>query len=137
MSVLVYEIIKSQRDIYPNRVVVPVGYIQTRDMIRMTRIPLDIKSEVNKWVFYCLRRANYDSFAYLNWLQLQNKYTLEFSLQNSGDRFVSHEEFLFKDFLVKEGLQKVNYSLKEENSSKEFYRFVKDVKRKISETRSI
>ena len=134
VSVLAYEIIRTHRNIYKNGVVVPIGYILTRDILNLTTIPLETKKEVNKWVFYCLKRAQFDGYAYLSWLQLQNKYTLEFSLQNTGGNFVSQEEFLFKDFLVKEGLESGVGISQDENSSKQFYKFIRNIKKKVNET---
>ncbi|MCO4794030.1 MAG: hypothetical protein KC493_09970 [Bacteriovoracaceae bacterium] len=136
VAAIAHEIIKSQKNLYEKRVLVPVGFLTTEKILSMTRIPLSIKSEVNKWTYYMLRRAGYDSSAYLNWLQTQNKNTLDFTLQYGDTRTLSREEFLYKNFLVTQGL-----SDKEEsfliNSSSYFYKLIREVKRGSSEIRTI
>ena len=83
-----------------------------------------------------LRRAGYDASAYLNWLQTQNKNTLDFTLQYGVTRTLSREEFLYKNFLVTQG-----FSDKEDgflvNSSASFYKLLKEVKRGTREIRAI
>jgi hypothetical protein len=136
VAALAHEVIKSQKNLYEKNVLVPVGYMTTEKMLSITRIPLEIKTEVNKWTYYMLRRAGYDSSAYLNWLQAQNKNTLEFTLQYGDTRTLSREEFMYKNFLVTQG-----FSDKEDsflvNSSSDFYKLLREVKRGASEIRTI
>lgn len=127
VAALAHEIIKSQKGLYEKRVLVPVGFLTTEKALSMARIPLSVKAEVNKWTYYMLRRAGFDSSAYLNWLQTQNKNTLDFTLQYGDTRTISREEFLYKNFLVSQG-----FSDREEaylvNSSNGFYRLQKEIK---------
>jgi hypothetical protein len=136
VAALAHEIIKSQKSLYEKNVLIPVGFITTEKMLSITRIPLELKTEVNKWTYYMLRRAGYDSSAYLNWLQTQNKNTLDFTLQYGDTRTLSREEFLYKNFLVTQG-----FSDKEDNflvnSSASFYKLLKEVKRGTREIRAI
>ena len=136
VAALAHEIIKSQKSLYEKNIMIPVGFVTTEKMLSITRISLDLKSEVNKWTYYMLRRAGYDSSAYLNWLQTQNKNTLDFTLQYGDTRTLSREEFLYKNFLVSQG-----FSDKEDeflvNSSASFYKLLKEVKRGTREIRAI
>ena len=136
VAALAHEIIKSQKSLYEKNIMIPVGFVTTEKMLSITRISLDLKSEVNKWTYYMLRRAGYDSSAYLNWLQTQNKNTLDFTLQYGDTRTLSREEFLYKNFLVTQG-----FSDKEDeflvNSSASFYKLLKEVKRGTREIRAI
>jgi len=136
VAALAHEVIKSQKNLYERSVLIPVGFMTTEKMLSITRIPLEIKTEVNKWTYYMLRRAGYDSSAYLNWLQTQNKNTLDFTLQYGDTRTLSREEFLYKNFLVTQG-----FSDKEDsflvNSSAAFYKLLREVKRGTSEIRTI
>ena len=128
-SVLAYEIIKSSRQMYKKKFIVPVGFVKTAKMLSLTRLDLKEKSEINKWSFFVLKRAGYDPFAILNWIQTQNKNTLDFSFHLGGARNISKEEFMFKNFLAQRSERgEENFILK--NSSSGFYVLLNDVKRK-------
>jgi hypothetical protein len=130
VAALSHEIVKSHRKIYLKKAVVPIGYLSTEKMLSLTNLPLNIKMEVNKWTFYVLKRARYDSTAYLNWLQTQNKNTLDFMFQVGSSKQISREEFLFKNFIVKQGIANKRNELREpSNSSKGFYKFISEIGR--------
>lgn len=121
VSALCFEIIRSGRNLYEARRVYPVGYREVPQVLSLTRLTLDTKIDIYKWTYYALKRAEYDAAALLNWIQTQNKNTLDFSWQIRDPRGVSREEFLFKNFLVAQGLDRGDQ--REINSSKQFYRF--------------
>lgn len=121
VSALCFEIIRSGRNLYQAKRVFPVGYREVPQILSLTRLPVENKIEVYKWTFFALKRAEYDATALLNWIQTQNKNTLDFSWQIRDPRGVSREEFLFKSFLVSQGLDRADQ--REINSSKMFYRF--------------
>jgi len=123
-SSLTYEIIKLHRNLFPRLTVVPVGYIKTDRLLNLLRIPSETKITLNKWSFYAMRRAGLDAYAYLNWLQLQNKNVLDFGLMLGDTRSISHEEFVFKNFIVQEGFILHNTKNLETNSSSEFYNLI-------------
>ena len=131
VAALAHEIVKSHKNIYQKRAVVPLGFINTERMIAITKVPLKIKMEINKWTFYVLKRAGYDSTAYLNWLQTQNKNTLDFTFQLGTTKQTSKEEFLFKNFIVNQGI--INESderyetIGPSNSSQGFYKLLNEV----------
>lgn len=99
-SMLTHEIVRSRRGVYKKNVIVPSRYLTLEQMISFTRIDLDLKMEVHKWAYFTLKRSGLDSSAYLSWLQLQNKNSLDFSLQVGSSRNISQEEFMFKNFIV-------------------------------------
>lgn len=121
ISALTFQIVKSGRQIYPRQMVFPVGTISIPEILSLTRIPIKTKMEIYKWTYFALRRSEMDGTAILNWIQTQNKNTLDFSWQIRDPRGVSREEFLFKNFLVTQGIDQID--LPEINSSKGFYSF--------------
>ena len=121
VSALCFEIIRSGRNIYEAKRVYPVGYREVPQMLSLTRLSLESRIEIYKWTYFALKRAEYDATALLNWIQTQNKNTLDFSWQIRDPRGVSREEFLFKNFLVSQGLDRADQ--REANSSKNFYKF--------------
>lgn len=133
IAALTYEIIRSQRNLYMKKIIVPVGFINTKRILSLTRIPLEVKSQVNAWSFHIMRRAGHDPFAYLIWLQIQNKNIMDFNLQMGGFRSIFREEFLFKNYIVQEGLgvyeNSQYYKNSKRNSSKQFYDLIEDIKK--------
>lgn len=121
VSALCFEIIKSGRNLFEAKRVYPIGVREIPQVLALTRIDTKIKLDIYKWTYFALKRAEYDASALLNWIQTQNKNTLDFSWQISDPRGVSREEFLFKNFLVSQGLDKLK--VLEVNSSKMFYKF--------------
>lgn len=124
------EIIISQRHLYAAKTIIPKGYISTKDILSYTRLPVSIKSEVNKWAYYVLKRAGHDPYALLIWLQTMNKNTLDFTLQYGNTQTISREEFLFKSF-ISELKNKETFSGRQANSTPDYYYFVRDIKRKV------
>ena len=127
-SVFTYEIIRSHRLLYKKNLIVPVGYIVLERLLSLLRLPMELKHELGKITYYSLRRAGVDPMGYLRWLQVQNKNSLDFKLQHGDGRSISKEEFLLKQFIVKERLdkEKENY---QNNSSRDFYKFVRYLKK--------
>ena len=123
-SSLTHEIIKLHRSLYPRTTIVPIGYIKTDRLLTLVRVPSETKITLNKWSFYAMRRAGLDGYAYLNWLQLQNKNVLDFGMMLGDTRSISHEEFVFKNFIVQEGFVLHNIKKLETNSSPEFYNVI-------------
>ena len=130
VAVLVHEMIKSRRNLYLKKIVVPIGYTSTERMLGLTKVPLEVKDEINKWSFHVMRRAGHDPSAYLVWLQIQNKNTLDFTLQLGRGRNISQEEYLFKSYIIQEkvgGIESLQKTVG--NTSKQFYYLIEDVKR--------
>ena len=131
LSVLTFEMIKSNRNIYPKNIVVPTGFLSTSQILDLTRIPFKAKVEIDKWAFVSLKRAGHEPSSYLLWLQTQNKNSLEFGRQLRG-RNISREEYSLKNFLVKEGNEGNNNEEGERNSSPGYYQLIKEIKAKDS-----
>lgn len=121
ISALVFEIIKSKREIYYKSRLIPTGVMDIQRLISLVRIGLEDKMKIYKWTYFALRRAEYDAAALLNWIQIQNKNTLDFSWMIGDARVVTREEFEFKNFLA--GRRVTNSELPTANSTREFYYF--------------
>lgn len=124
VSMLANIIIQSQLGIYKREFYVPVGYINDERIIALTRLEIELKHEINQWTYYVLKRSGFDPFAYLKWLQIQNKNALPFSALHGKENRISREEYLFKNFIIETERAEVDdYEYK---SSKEFYQFKKE-----------
>lgn len=129
VAALTYEIIKTQHQLYPRKRIVPIGHLQTERILSLTRIPLDVRLEVDRWCFYALERAGYDSYAFMLWIQLQNKNALDFALHYGDARGISREEFMIKNLLVRERNDEVFEEDEQHQSSNGFYLFQQEIRR--------
>ncbi len=121
VAALSAEIIKSSRNIYEKKLMVPLGFYSNEKMILMTRLKAETKATLNEWSYYVLKRSGLDPSAYLNWIQVQNRNTLDFAVYLGDALGVSKEEHLFKNFIVKQGIVDIEKKTTEANSSKGFY----------------
>jgi hypothetical protein len=121
------EVLRSQRSIYEKTIMLPLGFYSTEKIISLTRLKSITKQQVNEWTYLILKRAGYDSSAYLNWIQIQNRNTLDFSLFIGDSIGISKEEHLFKNFITKQGVLGVEKRFNEANSSKDFYKLLNNV----------
>ena len=92
------EILKSDRNIYEKRIMIPLGFYSTEKMIQLARLKQETKYQVNEWAYIVLKRSGYDPTAFLNWIQVQNRNTLDFSLYLGDAVSISKEEHFFKNF---------------------------------------
>lgn len=125
---LAYELIISEKNIYKRRIIIPTGAVSTRRILSLLRLSIDEKVEIHKWAFYLLKRIGLGTDNYLSWLQIQNRNSVDFSLQLGDIGSISREESLFKAFIIK-NTENNKISKKYKGSSKEFYSFVKALKR--------
>lgn len=124
VAALSAEVLRSQRAIYEKKILIPIGIYNIEKMLQLTKLKIETKQQVNEWAYFVLKRAGYDSSAYLNWIQVQNRNTLDFALY-LGDLFgISKEEHLFKNFMTKQGAIEGDRKFNEANSSKEFYKLI-------------
>jgi hypothetical protein len=119
VSILSYELVRSEKLAYPKQTVIPVGYVTVERMLSLSRLTLDEKMEVHKWAHHLTVRSGYDGEYYLSWLQTQNRNTADFILQVGDPNIISREESLFKSFLIKNQLD--DKLAVKKNSSKKFY----------------
>ena len=131
------EIVKNKRNVFEKKQLIPLGFISTEKMIQLTRVPLAIKKQINEWAFIVLRRAGYDASAYLNWIQIQNRNSLDFAMYLGNSVDISSEEQAFKSFISKQGIVGLERKWNEANSSKEYYELVKGMLKEEDETRTI
>ena len=100
-------------------------------MLSILKLKEEYITEIDKWAFYTMKRAGYDSLAYLNWLQIQNKNTMDFFLQHGGDtRRISREEFLFKKFIVGQRISNDDTKRFQRRSSAGFYELKREINKR-------
>jgi hypothetical protein len=126
VSVLAYELVKSEKLLYPKDIVIPVGYLPLERMIMLNRLALEEKMEVLKWAYHLTIRSGYDGEYFLSWLQTQNRNTADFILQVGDANQIAREEALFKAFLIKNPMAE-NVHIKK-NSSKNFYGLINSIR---------
>jgi hypothetical protein len=126
VSVLAYELVRSEKLLYPRETIVPVGYLPLERMLVLNRLSLEEKMEVHKWAYYMTVRGGFDGEYYLSWLQTQNRNTADFVLQVGDPTQITREESLFKAFIIKNPVDD-NAQIKK-SSSKQFYAFLNKVR---------
>lgn len=126
VSILAYELVRSENLLYPKLTIVPVGYIPLERMLALNRLGLEEKMEIHKWAHDITVRSGYDGEYYLSWLQTQNRNTADFILQVGDANLISREESLFKAFLIKNTDEDEMPGKK--NSSKNFYTFMNSIR---------
>ncbi len=126
-SIIVFELIKTEKNLYQKNMIIPVGFISTERIISLTRLSLSRKHRINKWSYYALGRAGFDPTQFLSWIQIQNKNTLDFLLHLGDIKGISREESILKMFIARPKNSK-RYE-KKSNSSADFYRFIKEIRR--------
>jgi len=131
MAALAGEMVRLHRQVYRKNIVIPQGHIDTNQMLFLMRLPVEIRTEIDKWASFLIKRSGHDVYAYLNWLQTQNKNTLDFWAQYGDPKSISRREFVFKKFLIDNGTFKENQTntWQKMASSAGHYRFLRDLKR--------
>jgi hypothetical protein len=126
VSILAYELVRSENLLYPKQVIIPIGYVGMEKMISLGRLSLDEKMEIHKWAHYLTVRSGFDGEYYLSWLQTQNRNTADFIMQVGDANLINREESLFKAFLIKNSNEDEISGKK--NSSKIFYTFINSIR---------
>ncbi len=118
VSILAFELVRSEKLLYPKDVIIPTGSLPLERIIMLSRLSLEEKMQVHKWAHHLTERSGYDGEYYLSWLQTQNRNTADFLLQVGDANLITREEALFKAHLIKTDTE--NNVIKK-NSSKNFY----------------
>ena len=126
VSILAYELVRSENLLYPKITIVPVGYVPLERILVLSRLALEEKMEVHKWAYYITVRSGFDGEYYLSWLQTQNRNTADFILQVGDANLINREESLFKAFLIKNSND--DEAPGKKNSSKIFYSFINSIR---------
>jgi hypothetical protein len=129
VSVLSFELVRSEKILYPKETLIPLGYVPLERIITLNRLSLEEKMEIHKWAYHLTVRSGYDGEYYLSWLQTQNRNTADFILQVGDANQISREESLFKAFLIKHSLEDIIVTNK--NSSKSFYTFLNLIRDRV------
>lgn len=129
-SILSYELIRSEKQLYNRFLIVPVGYLPTERVLGLSRIDVDEKVEIHKWAYHSVRRAGFDGEYYLSWLQTMNRNTADFIPLIGDASSISREEAMFKAFMIRRSKTEDERAFARRESSKEFYHFLFYVKDK-------
>jgi hypothetical protein len=124
---IIHELIRSEKSVYRKQILIPTGFLTTKKVLSMMRLKIEDKVEIHKWAFYLLKRIGINTDNYLSWLQIQNRNSIDFSMQLGDISVISREEALFKAFIIKNTDTKSNKY--HAGSSRSFYSFVNDIKR--------
>lgn len=122
VSILSFELIKSEKNLYPKESYIPTGVFSLERIVQMNRLPLEDKMEIHKWAYYMTTRTGYDGEYYLSWLQILNRNTADFVFLVGDINLIPREESLFKAFLIQNANEETVISKK--GSSREFYRVI-------------
>ena len=125
-AIIALEVYKISQGAFIRKPVVPLGYTNLNQLIAISRLPVDLKVEIDKWAFYLLKRSGMDPTAVLSLIQIINKHALEFSFHNGEYASLSREEYLFKSFIVKESLS-MDIDEDSKNSSSAFYNLTRSI----------
>ena len=126
VSILAYELVRSENLLYPKHTFIPVGYVSLERILSLGRLGLEEKVEIHKWAYYLTVRSGYDGEYYLSWLQTQNRNTADFIMQAGDANIINREESLFKAFLIKNSTQ--DEVPGKTISSKTFYTFINSIR---------
>lgn len=129
IAALSSEILKSHRFIYEKKLFLPTGVYGTEKMLKLTRLKFEDKVQVNEWTYYILKRARFDATAYLNWIQIQSRNTLEFAMYIDDPTSLTREEQQYKNFISKQGVFGIGKKINEANSSRIFYKLLNNIAR--------
>lgn len=125
-AVLAAEIFRSEKGIYEKKIMVPVGIMDTIQMLSLVRLPVATRAEINKWSYLLMKRSLFDPGALLNLIQLKNKNAIDFVATVGNISTISKEEFNFKNFLSKTPSES-DISVIEKNSTRGFYALRRDM----------
>ncbi len=126
VSVIAFELVRSEKLLYPKDTLVPVGFLPLEKMLIFSRLNSDEKVMIHKWAHHITVRSGYDGEYYLSWLQTQNRNTADFIMQVGDANQITREEAAFKAFLIKK-TNEDSIPIKK-NSSKQFYSFLNSVR---------
>lgn len=130
ICVLIFEMIRLERNLFQKSILSPHVNLTNNDLLKILRIPLEVKIESNKWAYYQMTKSHFDQDQYLSWLQVINRNHLDFYAMLGDTSLIFKEESAFKEFIA------INYEKNrgvraQSNSSKDFYVFIKELKQKL------
>ncbi len=128
LCLLTFELIRTEKNLYKKKIIIPTGSLDASNILPLLRLNAFEKTKIHKWAFRLLEKLNIDSDTYLSWLQIQNRNSIDFSMQLGDINVISREEALFKAFVIENsrGEKKREYK----RSTKAFYRFLRSIRKK-------
>ncbi len=104
LAALSFELAKSYLRTYQFPESLPVSTLGVEEMMGHTYLEIEIRSELNKWALQIMIAAGEDPSAYLAWVQLKNRNSLDFHLFDRDQQNFYQEEFDLKNYLIKNRL---------------------------------
>lgn len=127
ISIFTTELLRSDLSIYRKELVIPFENVNLDRMLKISKLDLRNKVKLNNLTYEVMKRSGFDPEAKLLWLQMENRNSIDFSLQYDNHNLISKEEFHIKNYIVKQDkVERITY---EKNSSREFYNFRSYVER--------
>lgn len=126
-SIFTTEYLRSNLSIFKKIVLIPHDNVTLNKMLKVTSLDLKTKVDLNNLTYEVMKRSGFDPEAKLLWLQMENRNSIDFSLQYENSSMISTEEFYIKNYIVKQ--EKIDTITFEKNSSREFYQFRRFVER--------
>jgi len=121
ISIYTTELLRSSLGIYRKQLYIPFDNVELKRMLKIINLDLKTKVQLNNLSYEVMKRSGFDPEAKLLWLQMENRNSVDFSLQYENPNIISKEEFYIKNYIVKQDkIESISY---EKNSSKEFYLF--------------
>lgn len=129
MCLLTFELIRTEKKLYKKKITIPTGSMDAAKILPLLRLNAFEKTKIHKWAFRLLEKLNVDSDTYLSWLQIQNRNSIDFSMQLGDINVISREEALFKAFIIENSRGEIKREYK--RSTKDFYVFLRDIRTKL------
>lgn len=121
-SVIVPELIRVRKAIYPKLQLLPMGFLTLDKMLSIQRLTFEVRMKLHQWTYYLMLRSNFHPNQYLSWIQLQNRNHLDFSFYLADSIVLVKEEAYLKQFIVN-NYGKLEFNPLNLKSSKDFYKF--------------
>lgn len=124
MSILTYELIRSENKIYRKVILIPTRDLNLNKILSINKINTGTKVEIHKWAYHILKRTGVDPEIYLTWLQIKNRNSLDFYTMVADISEITIEEFAFKNYLI---TNKSDDLVNPRKVDKRFYLFLRNI----------
>jgi len=123
LSVILLEaILRIKHNYFYKIIFIPTGIITVEQMLSVLKLDLKSKTNINEWIYYYLKKNNGDVVSILDWVQVKNRNSLDFSLLNNNGYSPLEEEKVLKNIFLK-GRNLELFHEEVSLSPKVFYRF--------------
>ena len=124
VSIIAYEILKSNLLIYKKNIVTPFEDISLDKVLLLSQVDIETMNKMNILTYEVLKRAGFDPESRLLWIQLQNKNSIDFALLYETPSILPKLEYMFKNYVSTRRDNLLEY---ERSASRDFYKFRKRI----------